>query len=66
MVINLSIPVKYMYNIPFLSKTNNLVARIGSKQNATKKAPIVNRVKSPDVGWLTVKCQALGHNSSSG
>ena len=30
------------------------MARIGTKQNAAKEAPIVNRLKSPDFVWLNV------------
>ena len=30
------------------------MARIGTKQNAAKEAPIVNRLKTPDFGSLNV------------
>ena len=30
------------------------MARIGTKQNDAKEAQIVNRIKSPDFGWLNV------------
>ena len=35
------------------------MARIRSKQNAAKEAPIVNRLKSRDFGWLNVDRYAL-------
>ena len=31
-----------------------LVAKIGTKENAAKVAPIANCVKSPNFGWLNV------------
>ena len=40
----------YQFNGPFLSLTTNLtlVARIGTKLNAAKEAPIANHTKSLD------------------